>query len=73
MSEAEKQRLIANIAAPLSLVSKEDIIERALAHFGTADPDYGQRLAHAVRELRAKRAESGAKATAGAPAHPGLK
>ena len=33
MSEAEKQSLIANIAASLSQVSREDIIERSVAHF----------------------------------------
>jgi catalase len=73
MSEEEKQRLIANIAATLSLVSREDIIERSLAHFSKADPDYGQRLANAVRERRSKRADNAAKDPAAAPAHPGLK
>ena len=73
MSEAEKQRLIANIAATLSLVSKEDIIERSLSHFSKADPDYGRRLANAVREQKAKRADSSARGAAAAPAHPGLK
>ncbi len=33
MSEAEKRSLIGNIAASLSKVSREDIIERSVAHF----------------------------------------
>ena len=55
LSEAEKQRLVANIAAHLALVSKEDIIERSVAHFRTADHDYGERVAQAVRERRVGR------------------
>ncbi len=55
LSEAEKQRLVANIAAHLALVSKEDIIERSVAHFRTADRDYGARVAQAVRERRVGR------------------
>ena len=43
-SPAEKDRLIANIAATLSRVSREDIVERSIAHFRNADPDYGTRL-----------------------------
>jgi catalase len=39
MSEAEKQRLIGNIARSLSQVSREDIIERSVAHFRRADPE----------------------------------
>lgn len=55
LSEVEKQRLVANIAAHLALVSKEDIIERSVAHFRTADRDYGERVAQAVRERRVGR------------------
>ena len=52
MSEDEKERLVANIAAGLSAVSRPDIIERSIAHFRNADPDYGDRIARAVKSLR---------------------
>jgi catalase len=53
MNEAEKLRLITNICASLSRVSRDDIIKRSLAHFRNADPDYGDRLARAIQEIRA--------------------
>ncbi|MGW7369060.1 catalase [Streptomyces sp. NPDC054841] len=52
MSEEEKQRLVANIAGGLSQVSRDDVIEKNLAHFHAADPDYGKRVEEAVRALR---------------------
>ncbi|PWI41430.1 catalase [Streptomyces sp. ICBB 8177] len=52
MSEEEKKRLVANIAGGLSQVSRDDVIEKNLAHFHAADPDYGKRVEAAVRELR---------------------
>jgi len=52
VSEDEKQRLVANIASGLSAVSRPDIIERSIAHFRNADPDYGDRIAKAVAALR---------------------
>ncbi|MET9801126.1 catalase [Streptomyces sp. NPDC006368] len=52
MSEEEKGRLVANIAGGLSQVSREDVIEKNLAHFHAADPDYGKRVEEAVRALR---------------------
>ncbi|MEU1866223.1 catalase [Streptomyces gardneri] len=52
MSEDEKKRLIANIAGGLSQVSREDVIEKNLAHFAAADADYGKRVEEAVRALR---------------------
>ncbi|MGI5358204.1 catalase [Streptomyces sp. CA-252508] len=52
MSEEEKSRLVANIAGGLSQVSREDVIEKNLAHFHAADPDYGKRVEEAVRALR---------------------
>lgn len=55
MSEAEKQRLVARLAGGLSLVSRDDIIERSIGYFRKADADYGERLAAAVRERRARR------------------
>jgi len=48
MSEGEKQRLIGNLSASLSRVSREDIIERSVAHFRRADPEFGDRLAKAL-------------------------
>ncbi|QNP66127.1 catalase [Streptomyces genisteinicus] len=52
MSEEEKQRLVANIAGGLSQVSRDDVVEKNLAHFHAADPDYGKRVEAAVRALR---------------------
>jgi len=52
MSEAEKQRLVGNLAASLSQVSKQDIVERSVANFRSADPEYGDRVAKAVAERR---------------------
>ena len=55
MNEAEKQRLAANIAASLSQVSREDIIERSIGYFRKADPDYGDQVAKAVAKRRMSR------------------
>jgi len=52
MKEDARQRLVDNIAGSLSQVSREDIIERALGHFRSADPEYGARLAQAVAARR---------------------
>lgn len=52
MSAEEKSRLIANIAGGLSQVSRDDVVEKNLAHFHAADPEYGRRVAEAVRALR---------------------
>ncbi|MEV5320123.1 catalase [Streptomyces sp. NPDC052687] len=52
MSEEEKSRLVANIAGGLSQVSRDDVIEKNLAHFHAADPEYGKRVEEAVRALR---------------------
>ncbi|MFE3325724.1 catalase [Streptomyces sp. NPDC059176] len=52
MSDDEKSRLIANIAGGLSQVSRDDVIEKNLAHFHAADPEYGKRVEEAVRALR---------------------
>ncbi|MEU4133575.1 catalase [Streptomyces wuyuanensis] len=52
MSEEEKSRLVANIAGGLSQVSRDDVVEKNLAHFHAADPDYGTRVEEAVRALR---------------------
>ena len=52
MQMDEKERLIANIAASLSRVSRNDIIDRSIAHFRRADTEYGERVARALRERR---------------------
>jgi catalase len=52
MSEAERQRLVANIAVGLSQVTREDVITRSVAHFRNADEEYGARVAAAVHKLR---------------------
>ncbi|GHH36496.1 catalase [Streptomyces candidus] len=52
MSSDEQARLVANIAGGLSQVSRDDVVEKNLAHFHAADPEYGKRVEEAVRELR---------------------
>ena len=47
--------LVANIAASLSQVSRQDVIDRSIAHFRQADPDYGKRLEPAVAARLSKR------------------
>lgn len=54
MSEAEKLRLVENISNGLAACTKDDIIERSIAHFRQADEDYGKRIAARVKELRRK-------------------
>jgi catalase len=55
MSAAEKERLVANIAASLAQVSKADIVQRSITNFRNADRDYGDRVAKAVEQRRARR------------------
>ncbi|MGW3287193.1 catalase [Streptomyces sp. NPDC001002] len=52
MSQDERSRLVANIAGGLSQVSRDDVIDKNLAHFHAADPEYGRRVEEAVRALR---------------------
>ncbi|WP_405951525.1 catalase [Streptomyces prunicolor] len=52
MSSEERSRLVANIAGGLAQVSRDDVIERNLAHFHAADPEYGRRVEEAVHALR---------------------
>lgn len=52
MSADERNRLVANIAGGLSQVTRDDVIEKNLAHFHAADADYGKRVEEAVRALR---------------------
>jgi catalase len=55
MSKEEKQRLIDNIAASLSKVSREDIIQRSVGHFRRADPEFGDRLTDTIAKGRTPR------------------
>ena len=55
MNEEEQRRLVANIAASLGQVSREDIIERSIGHFRKADPQYGNQVAKAVAKHRMAR------------------
>ncbi|MFH8489481.1 catalase [Streptomyces longisporoflavus] len=52
MSAEEQARLVANIAGGLSQVTRDDVIEKNLAHFHAADTEYGKRVEEAVRALR---------------------
>jgi catalase len=52
MSEAERARLVGNLAASLGHVSRADIIDRSVAHFRSADAEYGERLAAAIGTIR---------------------
>ncbi|MFE4590767.1 catalase [Streptomyces laurentii] len=53
MSAAEQARLVSNIAGSLSQVSRDDVVEKCLAHFAAADAEYGRRVEEAVHALRA--------------------
>jgi catalase len=50
--EDARQRLVENIAVRLSQVSRDDIVERSLAHFRKADAEYGRRVTEAVSARR---------------------
>ena len=52
MQADEQERLIDNIAGSLAQVSRDDIIERAVANFRNADATYGARVEAAVKDLR---------------------
>jgi catalase len=47
-----QQRLVDNIADGLAQVSRDDIIDRSIAHFRNADPEYGERVEAGVKALR---------------------
>ncbi|MET7302417.1 catalase [Embleya sp. NPDC005575] len=53
MAADEQARLVANISGFLAQVSRDDIIDRVVGHFRAADRDYGDRIAAAVKALRA--------------------
>jgi catalase len=52
MKEDERARLVQNIAGSLAQVSRADVIDRSIEHFGRADKELGERLRKAVSERR---------------------
>ncbi len=52
MDEGARTRLVNNIAGSLGQVAKDDIIQRSIAHFTAADPEYGQRVAEAIKAFK---------------------
>jgi catalase len=52
MEEYARRRLVEDIAGSLAKVSKPDVVERASAHFRSADREYGERLTMAVAQAR---------------------
>jgi len=52
LTEDAKERLIDNIAYGLAQVTRDEIVERSIASFRQADPDYGTRIEAAVKEHR---------------------
>jgi catalase len=69
MSEDEKELLVANIAGPLSAVTRDDVVQRAIGNFRNADPDYGARIAKAVAALKARTRGEEVTIQVGKPAH----
>jgi catalase len=52
MTEDERERLVQNLSGSLAQVSREDVIERSVAHFQRADEGLGHRLRQAIAALR---------------------
>ena len=52
MTEDAKKRLVENISGSLAKVSRKEIVERSLGHFGCADKDLADRLERAIKALR---------------------
>ncbi|MGR7001157.1 catalase [Yinghuangia aomiensis] len=52
MSEDEKARLVDNLAGFIAQVTRDDLVDRAVANFRAADAEYGDRLEAAVKSLR---------------------
>jgi catalase len=55
MRQDARQRLVNNIAGSLSQVSRQDIIDRTIGHFRSADEEYGRRVAEEVERRRNNR------------------
>lgn len=54
MKEDERERLIDNLSGSLAQVTLPDVVERSVAHFTAADPEYGARLDVAIKVKREK-------------------
>lgn len=67
MSEAEKNRLVENIAAGLSAVKKQDVIDRSVSYFRQSAADYGERVSKRVSELRKQNIAADATVQTGKP------
>ena len=52
MSQEERDRLAANLAAPLAAIDRADIVERFIGHLRAADGEYGERVERAVAAAR---------------------
>jgi catalase len=50
--EDAKDRLVDSIATGLAQVTRDDVVERSIASFTQADPDYGARVETAVKQRR---------------------
>jgi catalase len=55
MQEAERERLVRRIGGSLGQVSRDDVIERSIGYFRSADPEYGARVEAEVEKVRAAR------------------
>lgn len=53
IDEDAKTRLIDNLAGGLAQVENTGIVERSIAHFAAADPEYGARVEARIKEIRA--------------------
>ena len=53
MTEDEQARLAANLAGPLARIERQDIVAKFIAHLHAADPEYGERVENAIKEMRA--------------------
>ena len=53
MKDDERARLVENVASGLAQVKQDDIVERSIGHFRSADPEYGGRIEAAVKAKRA--------------------
>ena len=52
MKEDERERLVPNNAGSLGAVRRDDIVQRSIAHFRAADPEYGERVEAVVKARR---------------------
>ena len=55
ISEASKARLVDNLAGSLAAVRRDEVIQRSIGHFRSADAGLGERLERAVAARRAPR------------------